>query len=126
MEAFVEMFESLGYKECKEDIRLAVSSEPKFEKVVIYYTLLGNPDVLRFSPTHAALQIENGLWKSKIGEHEDIEHANVDCLNGEDVTGVTLPYGQPVKVLKRRRGVLWDLIRALYRVMHHLKGQLQR
>lgn len=93
--AHVEMFESLGYQKCSER-----TPETNFEKVAVYCTRLGNPWTLPSTPTHAALQ-QNGIWKSKIGEWEDIEHLNLECLNGEDVTGKTEPYGEPIQILKR-------------------------
>jgi len=116
VEAFIEMFESLGYKKCDKEIQTAAKYEPAFEKVALYYTRLGNPDARPLSPTHAALQSKNGMWKSKLGEHEDIEHVNLECLNGEDITGRIQPYGEPIKIMKRRRGLLGLLISAFLKV----------
>jgi len=52
------------------------SIEPGFEKIVIY---VDDADV----PTHAARSLQNGMWTSKLGDEEDIEHATlrvVECL----------------------------------------------
>jgi hypothetical protein len=47
------------------------------------------------SPTHAARQLDNGRWTSKLGELEDIEHSL------RDLEGAA--YGTVVQVMKRPR-----------------------
>jgi hypothetical protein len=94
---YIQAFEAVGYEQCKDD---NYQYERGFEKVAIYYTLIGNPHIPPGSPTHAALQLDNGIWMSKLGPWHDIQHLNLDCLNGDDRTGITRPYGQPVQVLK--------------------------
>lgn len=61
--AYVQAFISLGYTPCDSD-----DLEPGFEKVVLYVNLQG-------IPTHAAKQLGNGRWTSKLGQSEDIEHS---------------------------------------------------
>jgi hypothetical protein len=78
--AFIEAFETLGFVTCSTD-----SVETGFEKVAIY--------ALAGSPKHAARQLANGRWTSKLGELEDIEHA-LDSLEGDW-------YGQVVQILRR-------------------------
>ncbi|HZU37138.1 MAG TPA: hypothetical protein VFA18_14550 [Gemmataceae bacterium] len=80
--AFEEAFQSLGYTPGADD-RL----EPGFEKVALY--------ALGGMPKHAARQLPNGLWTSKLGELEDIEHT-LEALNGAW-------YGAVVSILKRPR-----------------------
>ena len=80
--AFRCLFRRLGYEVCR-DGRL----EPGFEKVVIY--------VRCGSPTHAARQLHDGTWTSKLGNFVDIRH-----LTPEDVGGGE--YGEPVLYMKRR------------------------
>ncbi len=63
--AFREAFQSLGYVPSADD-----SLEPGFEKVALY--------ALAGAPKHAARQLPNGRWTSKLGELEDVEH----LLNG--------------------------------------------
>ncbi len=46
-------------------------------------------------PTHAARQMTNGRWTSKLGAWEIIEH-DFDALEGAE-------YGQIVEILRRRR-----------------------
>ncbi len=83
IDAFVKAYESLGYKSCADSML-----ETGNEKVAIY--------ALDNSPTHAALQLENGKWTSKIGQNIDIEHATLRAVEGPI-------YGWPVRYLKRRR-----------------------
>ena len=81
VEAFVRGYGTLGFVPCKDD-----SLEPGFEKIAIYVEQ-GR------KPTHAARQLSNGQWTSKLGKSEDIEHA----LHGLENS----PYGSVVLILKR-------------------------
>jgi hypothetical protein len=58
--AFVQAFATCGYAICDGG-----ELEPGFEKVALY--------ALHGVPRHAALQQEDGSWRSKLGPHEDIE-----------------------------------------------------
>ena len=83
--AFICAFGTLGYVECDDDF-----FEDDFEKIAIYAISMGGI----LSPTHAARQLRNGHWTSKLGPFEDIEHItpeNVNCPT----------YGTPVCYLKR-------------------------
>lgn len=44
--------------------------------------------------THAAKQLADGRWGSKIGQLEDIVHTTVEALSGSD-------YGEVVQFMKR-------------------------
>jgi hypothetical protein len=79
--ALEDAFKRLGYMAC-EDATL----EPGFEKVALY----GNSVFY----THAARQLPNGKWTSKLGREEDIEHDDPEAVAG----GV---YGPVVQYLKR-------------------------
>jgi hypothetical protein len=83
LEAYIEAFGSLGYTPCD-----TAELEAGFEKVAFY----GQPGA---APKHAARQLENGRWSSKIGQAEDIEHT-LDGLVGSH-------YGDVVVVLRRAR-----------------------
>ena len=50
------------------------------------------------SPTHFSRQLPNGNWTSKLGELIDVEHENLDCLEG------TEGYGKVVLILKKQVG----------------------
>ena len=73
---------SLGYANCGLDTSL----EPGFTKVAIYGW--GS------TYTHAARQLPNGKWTSKLGKGEDIEHDSPD-----DVTGGL--YGELAEIMKK-------------------------
>lgn len=62
--------EELGYEVCADG-----GLEPAFEKIVIY----ANENN---SPTHVARQLPSGVWTSKLGAAEDIEHESVGALEG--------------------------------------------
>jgi len=74
----------LGYEPCDDD-RLEVG----FERVALY----GNS----FCYTHAARQLPDGRWTSKLGKREDVEHDSP-----EDVAGGI--YGEVVQFMKRPAG----------------------
>jgi hypothetical protein len=85
LEAFREAFATLGYVVCQgEDL------EPGFQKIALFATDQG-------VPKHAARQLPNGHWSSKLGTLEDIEHALQDLVGTE--------YGLVVLVMKRPRAL---------------------
>ena len=86
LSAFVAAFATLGYEECQDG-----SLEKGYEKVVLFAQRDANGNIL---PTHAAKQLCNGRWTSKLGPQEDIEH-----MKAEDVNGPT--YGTPVQFMRR-------------------------
>lgn len=77
----VEAFRSLGYREASDELL-----EAGFVRVALYASGMFY--------THAARQLPNGKWTSKLGKAEDIEH---DSPN--DVAGGL--YGEVVDVMKR-------------------------
>ena len=62
VEAFSKAYATLGFEVCND-----AALEPNVEKLAIYVT----PDC---KPQHVARQLPNGLWTSKLGRLEDIEH----------------------------------------------------
>jgi len=83
IEAFVAAFRTVGYEMCKD-----TSREKGYEKVALY--------AVNGKPKHAARQLRNGKWTSKLGASYDIEHDSPESLAGR-------LYGSVVCVLKRRR-----------------------
>ena len=75
---------SLGYEE-GDDFGLEVG----VEKVAIFVDE-------NFLPTHAARQLQDGTWTSKLGEGEDIMHVQLEHVSGRI-------YGIPVLVMRRPR-----------------------
>jgi hypothetical protein len=107
VECFIEAFESLNYQRCRCSLK-----KRRFEKVALYHDPAGcceaidnfgfwHPEVLPNSPTHAAKQLPSGIWNSKLGDWEEIEHKTLKCLNGTDTTGKRVSYGEPIQILKR-------------------------
>jgi hypothetical protein len=81
LDCFELAYGTLGYEKCDAGI------EPGFEKIVIY--------AHKGKPSHAALQLPNGHWKSKLGSWEDIEHNTEKAIEEYE-------YGKAVLYMKRR------------------------
>ena len=82
MSAFADVFRQLGYEPCTDGV-----FEAGFEKIAIYGSS---------KPTHAARQLADGTWTSKLGQDCDISH---DSTNG--VSGVV--YGDVALFMRRPR-----------------------
>lgn len=85
LQAYGDAFRQLGFQDCPDP-----KLEEGWEKVAIFGTKDG-------TPTHAARQLTDGTWTSKLGKLEDIKHSDLEQVSGEH-------YGKPVIVLRRRRG----------------------
>ncbi|MEX0267817.1 hypothetical protein AB3R30_01620 [Leptolyngbyaceae cyanobacterium UHCC 1019] len=84
LEAFIQTYGMLGYVPCD-----SAEVEPEFQKIAIY--------VNAGEPSHAARQLPNGNWTSKLGGWEDIEHQIEGIENGiGDVN-----YGFVQQIMKR-------------------------
>ncbi len=83
VESFKHAFETLGYEVCPDDVL-----ERGFEKVAIYMNAAG-------SPTHAARQLPDGSWTSKLGQSHDIGHPDAASITGN-------AYGQVAIYMRRR------------------------
>jgi hypothetical protein len=81
VQSFIDLFGDIGYELCGDG-----QQEDGFEKVVIY--------IESGDPTHAAVQRPDGTWASKLGDWEDIEHADVQALTCNW-------YGMPTVFLRR-------------------------
>lgn len=88
LEAFKMAFEQLGYEECLTGDLVAGK-----EKIAIYSDREGNP-------THAARQLANGEWVSKLGTDIDIEHDSPDVVGGDEGSG----YGAVALYMVRDEG----------------------
>lgn len=80
--ALKQAFAAMGYVDCDRD----AGWEPGFVKVALYSS---GPFY-----THAARQLPNGNWTSKLGEDVDIEHDSPEAVAG----GI---YGAVVAIMKR-------------------------
>jgi hypothetical protein len=85
LDLFQQVFASLGYESC-------ASAEPEtgFEKIALFADGRGNPK-------HAARQLPNGRWTSKLGQLDDIEHDLCDLEGAE--------YGLVLRVMRRALAV---------------------
>jgi hypothetical protein len=80
IEAYVGLFFHHGYVLCSSS-----EPEPGFVKAALY--------ALNDKPTHAARQLSNGLWISKLGRDIDVEHT-LRALEGPT-------YGSVVRILRK-------------------------
>jgi hypothetical protein len=81
--SFIAAYRTLGYSDCPDG-----SFEEGFEKIAIYVSHQN-------TPTHAARQLRDGRWTSKLGPAEDIKHDTVNGVSGQQ-------YGQVAAYMKRR------------------------
>jgi hypothetical protein len=81
IDAFRDAFATFGYQVCDH-----AQLEPGFDKLALFADASG-------TPKHAARQLPSGLWTSKLGRLEDIEHELHDLAGTE--------YGSVVLVMKR-------------------------
>lgn len=78
----IKICELHGYRKCNNG-----KHEPGYEKIALF---VGD------GVEHAARQLKSGMWTSKIGECEDIEHSGLEPFEGSD-------YGKVAQYLKRPR-----------------------
>lgn len=90
LENYKSVFEHLGYVECSTS-----DFEVGYEKIAIYV----DDD---FVPCHAARQLVNGNWTSKLGDWQDIEHHSLYSL--ESSPFMESPYGTVALIMRRSRG----------------------
>ena len=84
IESYQAAYENQGYEVCGSG-----ELEPGFEKVALYANSTG-------FPLHAARQLPDGVWVSKLGKYIDITHTTPDDVGGGR-------YGEVVVFLRRRR-----------------------
>jgi hypothetical protein len=91
VETYISLFERHGFEICADG-----QLEPGFLKICLYASSPG-----RFK--HVTLQLPDGRWSSKLGEWEDISHANVSCLEGPNYGSVIQYMRRPVTTAAQRR-----------------------
>ena len=89
-EAFRKAFATLGYQVCDDG-----ELEKGYTKIALY----GNPKTGK--PSHAARQLANGRWTSKLGNFYDIEHIEPSVLCGSDYTN---SYGEIMLYMSKKIG----------------------
>jgi hypothetical protein len=84
LKSFIQLFESVGYIRCESG-----SLESGFQKVAIY-----TKDGV---PTHAARQLKNGSWTSKLGPHIDVSHS-IFSMHGGNYGSVAAYMKKEIKI----------------------------
>jgi hypothetical protein len=84
LSSWIRVFELHGYRTCE-----SAESEQGKEKIAIYLGLDG-------LPSHVARQKASGLWTSKLGKLEDIQHDTLEALVGNE-------YGSVAQIMERPR-----------------------
>ncbi|MEN6455407.1 MAG: hypothetical protein ABFD10_14215 [Prolixibacteraceae bacterium] len=70
---FIEAFRLKGYECCEN-----CDFEPEFRKIALYV----KPGTTEC--THAARELSNGCWTSKLGPSNDIQHGTPDTIENDD------------------------------------------
>lgn len=83
LSAFVSLFEHYGFEQCENP-----ELEPNYTKIALYQQC--------GQCTHAARQLPNGLWTSKLGPLNDIQHGSPQSLEGDF-------YGKVYCYMKKRK-----------------------
>ena len=87
IDAYFQLFESYGYSKCKNgDI------EEGFIKIAFFYSTnkYNNPDSF-----HAARQLSDGQWTSKLGESIDVSHT-LNAMSNSN-------YGEVIQFFKKKQ-----------------------
>jgi hypothetical protein len=84
IDAYMNAFRLQGYEICDN-----WQYEKDFERIALYI----DPDTLVC--THAAREKRNGIWTSKLGQSNDISHANPYTIEG-------VAYGKVACIMKRK------------------------
>lgn len=84
--AFIELFKMQGYEVTDND-----TLETGYLKIAIFCNSQNKP-------THAARQLTNGSWTSKLGRSYDVEHD----LRDPEICAAPCHYGGVAVVMKRR------------------------
>lgn len=88
LDDMVRAFEHLGFRRARN-----ARVEAHIERIAIYVNAATG------EATHAARQLPNGTWTSKLGKLEDITH---ETLHGIEGLGRADDYGTAAQIMKRR------------------------
>lgn len=93
LQNFIEAYSTLGYERCQD-----ATLEVGFKKVALY---IDDSNQV----THAARQLDNGDWTSKLGKLYDIKHSFVeiwqDIAYGDQVFNTAI-YGKLAVILRKQ------------------------
>jgi hypothetical protein len=108
---FVRLFENLGYKKCDD------RSFQLFHKKVALYGIYGYFETDKWGFSHVCDQTHLGVWTSKLGADEDIEHHSLESLEGDNEE-----YGHVRVIMTRACSPLEILLRCFSLVRRALFG----
>jgi hypothetical protein len=91
IEALIDAYKTYGFEECADG-----EPEKGYAKIALYAHPMTN------RATHAARQLKNGKWTSKLGDLQDIRHDAPEALNGKDYGSVRQYMRKPVPKSKKR------------------------
>lgn len=91
LSAYVKAYQTIGYQLCDSSC-----FEKGFEKIALYVDNSGKPQ-------HATRQLTNGMWTSKIGTWEDIQHSISEEFVIE-IRAQIINFGTIAAVMKRLTG----------------------
>jgi hypothetical protein len=100
--AFILAFATRGYQPCDTG-----RFENGYEKVVIYVDSTQ-------TPTHMARQLVSGMWTSKLGDLQDIEHATPHELEGQNY-GIAIQYLRRPSISHKRPSLISRFVKSLLR-----------
>jgi hypothetical protein len=103
VEAFAAAFRTLGFTPCRDG-----DPDPRYEKVAIYADAGG--------PTHAARQLSDGRWTSKLGDFEDITHQSLHDLEDGVYGNVAMFLCRRVRTRSPREIIRMSILAAWRRV----------
>ena len=89
VENFIRAFKTERYEKCSGG-----KWDPKYEKIALYTNAKG-------VPTHAARLLPTGVWTSKLGNLEDIEHNTLQCVEGNVYGTVTMYFRRRLPQFRR-------------------------
>jgi hypothetical protein len=83
LETYISYYENLGFSQTD-----TIQLEEGVIKIAIYTDA-------KKEFTHVARQLSNGIWTSKIGDWEDIEHTTLEAVGGKS-------YGNPAVIMRKQ------------------------
>lgn len=86
LQSFIELYELVSYKICDSP-----DLEDSLEKIAIFAFPNGDP-------SHAAKQLPNGKWTSKMGPWHDVEHTFNSINNSPGYGNATIFMSRPIEI----------------------------